>query len=96
MDRVQESPGAEKSLAGKKIECPRPLKFVFENYFLSTKVDPQLTSRGVVPEFDRHYDSSVRAAEAAGKKHSVYPALFWTFGPMFFSGEKKESTTFLG
>jgi len=50
------------------------------------QVDPKFTSRGVVPIFDSHYERSVREAAANGKKHSVYPALFWTFGPMFFAG----------
>eukprot|EP00095_Tigriopus_kingsejongensis_P003831 maker-scaffold2698_size13172-snap-gene-0.2 protein:Tk03831 transcript:maker-scaffold2698_size13172-snap-gene-0.2-mRNA-1 annotation:"multidrug resistance-associated protein 1 isoform x1" len=49
-------------------------------------VDPKLTSRGVVPKFDYHYKQSIDSAHAKKKKHSIYPALFYTFGPTFFVG----------
>ena len=49
-------------------------------------VDPKITSRGVVPIFDRHYESSVADAKKSGKQHTIIPALFYTFGPMFFVG----------
>eukprot|EP00095_Tigriopus_kingsejongensis_P005628 maker-scaffold335_size202896-snap-gene-1.27 protein:Tk05628 transcript:maker-scaffold335_size202896-snap-gene-1.27-mRNA-1 annotation:"multidrug resistance-associated protein 1 isoform x3" len=49
-------------------------------------VDPKLTSRGVVPGFDHHYKKTIMTARANNTKHSIYPALFYTFGPTFFMG----------
>nr|AHK05644.1 ATP-binding cassette transporter sub-family C member 1 isoform X5 [Tigriopus japonicus] len=50
------------------------------------QVNPKLTSKGVVPIFDRHFKDTIKKAQAKGKKFSVYPALFYTFGPTFFWG----------
>ena len=45
-----------------------------------------MTSRGVIPEFDKHYMAAVREAERTGKKHSITSSLIYSFGPMFFTG----------
>lgn len=50
------------------------------------QINPKYTSRGVIPEFDRHYEQTVADAEKKGEKHSILPAMLWTFGPAFFVG----------
>ena len=53
------------------------------------QVDPKLTSRGIVPVFD---DNFHRGSKKKGydslqaNQVSLFPALFYTFGPMFFVG----------
>lgn len=50
------------------------------------QMHPDLTSRGVVPQFDRNYEAAIKSAKKKGVKHTVTPSLIKTFGPMFFAG----------
>ncbi len=46
-------------------------------------LDPKMTSRGIVPKFNRYYSRSIEASKVTGKPHSVIPAIIFAFGPSF-------------
>lgn len=49
-------------------------------------VDRLTSTRGIVPPFDAHLERSARKARAKDEPVSLFPPLFYTFGPKFFLG----------